>query len=93
MLVFQAAGVVPKMSQEAVQVQTVICLVESGMGVALVPSVAAETAPKRVVFRKLRKMPVGISIGLAVACASTQETSTTQRFFAVAEALADGVTA
>lgn len=93
MLVFQAAGIVPKVSQEAVQVQTVICLVESGMGVALVPSVAAETASKRVVFRKLHKMPPGISIGLAVACASSQETSTARRFFAVAEALADGVAA
>lgn len=87
MLVFQAAGIVPKVAQEAVQVQTVVCLVESGMGVALVPSVAAGTTSRRVVFRKLHKMPPGLTIGLAVACASVNETSTARRFFGVAEKL------
>ncbi len=89
MLMFQAAGIIPIVSQEAVQVQTVICLVESGMGIALVPSVAASTASKRVVFRRLQKLQQMPAIGLAVACAALQETSTARRFYELAVAAAD----
>ena len=54
MLVFQQAGLTPHVAQEATQVQTVISLVQSGMGVALVPSVSARLAARDVVFRPVR---------------------------------------
>ena len=41
MFAFQHAALSPRAVQEATQVQTVLCLVESGLGVALVPSVSA----------------------------------------------------
>lgn len=44
MLVCQRAGFVPKIAEEAGQLQTILCLVESGIGVALVPGVAAHQA-------------------------------------------------
>jgi DNA-binding transcriptional LysR family regulator len=44
MLACQQAGFVPRIAEQASQLQTIICLVESGLGVALVPSVIAEHA-------------------------------------------------
>lgn len=40
MLLCQRAGFVPKIAEEAGQMQTILCLVASGIGVALVPGVA-----------------------------------------------------
>ncbi len=53
MMLCQQAGFVPRVAQEAVQVQTIISLVESGLGVALVPSVATRYANRRVRFLSL----------------------------------------
>ncbi|HBD36053.1 MAG TPA: LysR family transcriptional regulator, partial [Cupriavidus sp.] len=50
MLLCQQAGFVPRIAQEAVQVQTIVSLVESGLGVALVPGVAARYTNRRVRF-------------------------------------------
>lgn len=44
MLLCQREGFVPKVAEEAGQMQTILCLVESGIGVALVPGVAAHQA-------------------------------------------------
>lgn len=44
MLVCQREGFVPRIAEEAGQLQTILCLVESGIGVALVPGVAAHQA-------------------------------------------------
>ncbi len=44
MLMCQSEGFVPKVAEEAGQLQTILCLVESGIGVALVPGVAARQA-------------------------------------------------
>ena len=41
MLLCQQAGFVPRIAEEAGQMQTILCLVESGLGVALVPGVAS----------------------------------------------------
>jgi DNA-binding transcriptional LysR family regulator len=80
MLLFQEAGFMPRVTQEAVQVETVICLVESGLGVALVPSVASRKASGRIVFRKLHRLPAFASIGLALAYNPSHETATARRF-------------
>lgn len=44
MLTCQREGFVPRIAEEAGQLQTILCLVESGIGVALVPGVAAHQA-------------------------------------------------
>ena len=53
LLACEQAGFIPNVQQEAVQVQTLISLVESGMGVALVPSVALRHATPGVVLKTL----------------------------------------
>jgi DNA-binding transcriptional LysR family regulator len=53
MMVCQRAGFVPRVAQEAIQVRTVVTLVESGLGVALVPGIAREFAGPHVVCREL----------------------------------------
>ena len=71
MLAFQQAGLAPRVAQEATQVQTVISLVQSGLGMALVPSVSARLAARGVVFRPVDGLPA--SAGIAIAMASRVE--------------------
>ena len=79
MLLFEEAGYSPRLTQEAVQVDTAICLVESGLGIALVPSVAARFQSHRVVFRELSPRPRGASIALAIAYEPNYETVVARR--------------
>ncbi|HEY9281407.1 MAG TPA: LysR substrate-binding domain-containing protein [Eoetvoesiella sp.] len=79
MLACQAAGFVPKVVQEAVQIQTIISLVESGLGVALVPSISQNKTGK-VVFRHLADSDSHLSIATAVAWRASNESATTKRF-------------
>ncbi|MGN6689671.1 MAG: LysR substrate-binding domain-containing protein [Sphingopyxis sp.] len=58
------AGFSPRIAQEAVQVQTILSLVQSGLGVALVPARMARFAPKGVRLTPLAD-PIGISTGIA----------------------------
>ena len=88
MLAFQHAGLSPRVAQEATQVQTVISLVESGLGVALVPSVAARLASRKVVFRPIRGLPASAAIGIALAYPPSSETAAARRFREVAVELA-----
>ena len=77
---FDQAGITPSVTQEAVQVQTVIGLVESGLGVALVPSINAPHASSRVVFRPIRNLPSSPSIGIALAYHAAAESLVAKRF-------------
>lgn len=86
-LVFQQAGITPCIAQEAVQVQTVISLVESAFGVALVPWVSSRYTSKNVVFRRIRDLPPGASIGVALAYHLHSETPAAKRFREIASAL------
>lgn len=81
---FQDAGFSPGVAQEAVQVDTVISLVESRLGVALVPSIAASRASKAVVFRKLADASASATIGIALAYDPRHDSSTAKRFRALA---------
>ncbi len=66
MLACQQAGFLPKISQQAVQIQTVLSLVESGLGVALVPSIMQRYVSDKVVYRPLLDTQLGaIALGLA----------------------------
>jgi DNA-binding transcriptional LysR family regulator len=80
MLAFQQAGLSPRVSQEAIQVQTVVSLVESGLGVALVPSSSARLASKSVVFRPVEGLGASVSIGIAIAYDMQNETASAKRF-------------
>ena len=88
MLAFQHAGLSPRVVQEATQVQTVVSLVESGLGVALVPSVSSRMASKNVVFRPIRRLPAAVAISIALAYQPQNETAAAKRLREVASELA-----
>jgi DNA-binding transcriptional LysR family regulator len=90
MLVFQSAGLSPRVAQEATQVQTVVSLVESGLGVALVPSVSSRIASNKVVFRPIRGLPAAAGIAIALAYHAQGESAATKRFREVAADLPSG---
>jgi DNA-binding transcriptional LysR family regulator len=80
MLLFNEKGLSPRVSQEAVQVETVICLVESGLGLALVPSIAANWRHDKVVFRPLEDDLKHARVGLAIAFEPNYEPLIARRF-------------
>lgn len=84
MLACQSAGFVPRISQEAVQVQTLLALVESGTGVALVPSVMQRYGSDRLVYRPLEDLPEAAAVGVALACMKDSEIPAATRFREVA---------
>src|SRR5258708_3911162 len=80
MLACQQAGFVPRGGQPATQIQTVLALVESGLGVALVPSVIRRFISDRIVYRPLVDLPSDASIGLALPYMPDSEPSPPVRF-------------
>lgn len=60
----QAAGFAPRITQRARQMQTVIGLVSSGMGVALVPSSVQNLRRTGVQYRPLQGRPAHIELGI-----------------------------
>lgn len=87
-LLFEEAGIFVRVAQEAVQVQTVLFLVASGLGVALVPGNAALRPLENVVFRTIECQPGQLSIGLALAFNPHYETAVARRFRELAQAQA-----
>lgn len=79
LLACQSAGFTPRVSQEAVQVQTVVSLVESGFGVALVPSVAKRHSSEQVVFRQLADPQRTLAVGLALVYKAEPESGLVKR--------------
>jgi DNA-binding transcriptional LysR family regulator len=80
MLLCQTAGFTPQVVQEAVQVQTVISLVESGLGVGLVPARSRRNAPQGVVFKTLTPDSQGLSVAIAIASRPDMQKRTAARF-------------
>jgi DNA-binding transcriptional LysR family regulator len=64
LLACQRAGFVPRIAQDATQVQTILSLVQSGLGSALVPSAMARIAPEGVRLLPLAE-PLNIEMGIA----------------------------
>ncbi|WP_028080589.1 LysR family transcriptional regulator [Solimonas soli] len=60
----QAAGFAPRITQRARQMQTVIGLVSSGMGIALVPASVQNLKRSGVQYRALRGRPAQIELGV-----------------------------
>jgi DNA-binding transcriptional LysR family regulator len=67
MIACQKAGFVPHIAEQAAQLQTIVCLVESGLGVALVPAVITPHT-RAVDFVEIdgRQAPGPIGLGLVV---------------------------
>jgi len=65
-LACQRAGFSPLVAQEATQVQTILSLVQAGLGVALVPARTARFAPEGVQLLPLTE-PIPIDMGIACA--------------------------
>jgi DNA-binding transcriptional LysR family regulator len=75
LLACERAGFVPRIVQQAAHAQSIIALVEGGLGVALVPDLWAHLAVREVVFKPLVGMEQGLT-GLAFACRADESRST-----------------
>jgi DNA-binding transcriptional LysR family regulator len=91
MLRCQQSGFSPRVTQEAVQVQTIVSLVESGLGVALVPGVARRYVNRGVRFLTLSDNPVKLNIGIALATAKNNPNRLVDSFAGHAAALVSGL--
>jgi DNA-binding transcriptional LysR family regulator len=80
MIACQTAGFTPRVAQQAVQIQTVLALVESGLGVALVPSIMKRYVSDRIVYRQLIDTPEQASVGLALASVPDSESPAAVNF-------------
>ncbi|MBN9425270.1 MAG: LysR family transcriptional regulator [Burkholderiales bacterium] len=78
--VCQQAGFVPRVAQEAVQTHMVLSLVESGLGVAIVPSASTRCVAGRVAVRKLSGLAQPAETGIALAYRSDRESPAGRRF-------------
>jgi DNA-binding transcriptional LysR family regulator len=81
----QSAGFVPAIAQEATQIPTVLALVQSGLGVALVPEVMRAHRNEHVVYRELEGLPQVAETALALAYQSGMESPAAERFIELAK--------
>jgi DNA-binding transcriptional LysR family regulator len=62
---FHAAGLTPRIGQEAIQMQTIVGLVSAGMGIALVPESVSNLKRPGVEYRRLADKTPSVETGLA----------------------------
>lgn len=84
MMAFHEAGIRPPVVQEAVQVPSILALVESGLGVALVPATAARQAGEGVRLIPLTGFPPSFDLGIALMALPETVNATTRNFVAIA---------
>jgi DNA-binding transcriptional LysR family regulator len=84
---FRQAGVRPRIVQEASQVQTILRLVESGMGVGLVPNFMARFVGDGIRLLPVSDVPAQLRLGLALAVLPDTSTPTARNFMALARQL------
>ncbi len=86
-----ASGFVPKIEQEANQMQTIASLVAGGLGVALVPNMVASLGLKGVVFRPVstRKPVPPVEIALAWQRAEAKRRPYIQKFLEIVKEVCD----
>jgi DNA-binding transcriptional LysR family regulator len=76
----EAAGFAPEVSQEATQIATVLAIVESGLGIALVPEVVRGQRDPHVIYRDLVDAGQTLDSTLALAYEPGNETPAILRF-------------
>ncbi len=76
----QYSGFAPRVAQEASQVQTILSLVATGLGVALVAGVARHVMPRGVKCLPLTDNPPGFHVGLALARLAGSTNRVVERF-------------
>ncbi len=86
----QSAGFVPQVAQQAIQVPTVLALVASGLGVALVPEVVRGFLGEKVTYRDLDDQTAAPPTALALAWNAALESPAGERFIRLARGLANG---
>ncbi|MBB1632501.1 MULTISPECIES: LysR family transcriptional regulator [Cupriavidus] len=79
-LTCEKGGFLPRIAQEAIQIQTVLSLVESGLGVALVPSVVTRHTSDQLVYRRFDVVPSTAHVGLALAYLPDNENAAVRNF-------------
>lgn len=84
MQAFAEARVQPNVAQEGVQVQHILGLVESGLGVAFVPESCSRYAGDGVRLLAINPQPTAFQVGLALASLPDALTPTARNFIAVA---------
>lgn len=91
MLMCHEAGFQPNVVQEAIQAQTMISLVQSGIGVALVAGVTRHYSATNIRFLRIEGSEHSNRIGLALALPREQRNRVTERFleFALRQAPCD----
>jgi len=82
-LACQSAGFEPRIAQEAIQIQTIVSLVESGLGVALVPRSCEGLLGQNVSYRPISDHGSQLSVGLALVCSPAQTGPLLQNFIEV----------
>lgn len=85
MFAFHEAGIQPPVAQEAVQVPSILALVESGLGVALVPATTRRRAGDGIRHIPLTGLPARVDFGLALATLPDAANATTRNFVALAK--------
>lgn len=78
-------GIALRIAQEAVQVQTVVGLVGSGLGIALIPSANAPYMSSSVEFRRLTDVPANVRIGIALIYRVGDDSPVLKRFLDLIE--------
>lgn len=81
----QHAGFVPRIAQEATQVQTLLALVESGLGVALVPSIMRRYASDVIVYKEVLDLGHYGEVSLSLAYLSDTESPAAAIFRTLAQ--------
>lgn len=76
----QTSGFLPRVAQEATQVQTIMSLVASGLGVGLVAGVARQVMPRGVKCLALTDNPPGFQVGIALARRAGETSRLVERF-------------
>jgi len=80
----QLRGFTPRVAQEAIQVQTVLSLVEAGFGVALVPSISRRFESQQIAYKTLDDFPSSATIGISLAWNPSAESAAVRNFIDVA---------
>jgi len=87
MQVFNEAGIQPVIAQEAVQVQTILGLVECGLGVAFVPAISARYCGDGIRLLPVDPQPLPFRGGIALATLPDSVTPVARNFLALARAI------